>query len=60
MGRLSLPSKADLAAPFRSKQAFFDFVKSPEGNEGHATVGDATWSNKDLEPTPVDQRHWTW
>lgn len=60
MSRLSLPSKANLTAPFRSKQAFVDFVKSPKGNVGHATIGDARWSNKDLEPTPVEHRTWTW
>jgi hypothetical protein len=60
MGRFTLPSKAEIAAPFRSKEAFKRFVKSPEGNEGHATIGDARWSNKDLEPTPVEHRTWTW
>jgi len=60
MGRFTLPSKAELAAPFQSKEAFKQFVKSPEGNEGHATIGDARWSNKDLEPTPEEHRTWTW
>jgi NCS1 family nucleobase:cation symporter-1 len=60
MGKLSLPSKADLAAAFRSKEAFIEFVRSPEGNEGHVAIGDARWSNKDLEPTPVEHRTWTW
>jgi NCS1 family nucleobase:cation symporter-1 len=60
MGKLSLPSKTDLAAPFRSKQAFIEFVKPAEGNDGHAAIGDARWSNKDLEPTPVEHRTWTW
>lgn len=60
MGSFKLPSKAGLAAPFRSKEAFIDFVKTPEGNEGHTTIGDAKWSNKDLEPTPVEHRNWTW
>jgi len=55
-----MPTKAGLTAPFRSKRAFIEFVKSPEGNEGHATIGDARWSNKDLEPTPVEHRTWTW
>jgi len=55
-----LPSKAEIAAPFQSKEAFKQFVRSPEGNEGHATIGDARWSNKDLEPTPVEHRTWTW
>jgi NCS1 family nucleobase:cation symporter-1 len=60
MGRLSVPTKEKLTAPFRSKRAFIEFVKSPEGNEGHASIGDARWSNKDLEPTPVEHRTWTW
>lgn len=60
MGRLELPTKADVAKPFRSRAAFVDFVKAPQGNEGHETVGNSKWSNKDLEPTPVEQRNWTW
>ncbi|KAG9958194.1 allantoin, partial [Aureobasidium melanogenum] len=60
MGKLSIPSKAEVAAPFQSKEAFLDFLKAPEGNEGHALVGDSRWSNKDLAPTPVKDRTWTW
>ncbi|KAG9950056.1 allantoin, partial [Aureobasidium melanogenum] len=60
MGKLSMPSKAEMAAPFQSKEAFIDFLKAPEGNEGHAVVGDSRWSNKDLAPTPVKDRTWTW
>ncbi|KAI4746637.1 hypothetical protein E4T50_03020 [Aureobasidium sp. EXF-12298] len=59
MGKLSIPSKAEMAAPFQSKEAFLDFLKAPEGNEGHAPVGDSRWSNKDLAPTPVEDRTWT-
>jgi hypothetical protein len=60
MDRLSLPSKASLIAPFRSKEAFIEFVKAPRNNNGHIPVGDPKWSNKDLEPTPVEHRNWTW
>ncbi|PIA94993.1 putative permease [Cercospora beticola] len=60
MGKLKLPTKTDITAPFQSKHAFVQFLRAPQGNEGHATVGDAKWSNKDLEPTPVEQRTWTW
>ena len=60
MGKLSMPSKAEVAAPFRSREAFVNFLKAPQGNEGHNTVGDSRWSNKDLEPTAVEDRTWTW
>ncbi|KAK6001431.1 hypothetical protein QM012_002762 [Aureobasidium pullulans] len=60
MGRFSIPSKAEIAAPFQSKEAFVDFLRAPEGNEDHAPVGDSRWSNKDLAPTPVKDRTWTW
>ncbi|KAF2213850.1 hypothetical protein CERZMDRAFT_83291 [Cercospora zeae-maydis SCOH1-5] len=60
MGKIRLPTRAEMAAPFQSRRAFVQFLRAPEGNEGHATVGDAKWSNKDLEPTPIEQRTWTW
>ena len=60
MGRVTFPSKQEVAAPFRSKAAFADFIRSPQDNEGQATVGNARWSNKDLEPTPEKDRTWTW
>ncbi|KAJ4318094.1 hypothetical protein N0V94_004619 [Neodidymelliopsis sp. IMI 364377] len=60
MGKLELPSKQELTATFQSKKAFVDCIKAPQGNDGHTTIGDARWSNKDLEPTPEDQRTWTW
>jgi len=60
MGKLPIPSKAEVAAPFQSKEAFISLLKAPRGNEGHNTVGDSRWSNKDLEPTPVEDRTWTW
>jgi NCS1 family nucleobase:cation symporter-1 len=60
MGKFRVPSKAEITAPFQSKEAFIEFIRTPEGNDGHATVGDPKWSNKDLEPTPEEQRTWTW
>jgi NCS1 family nucleobase:cation symporter-1 len=60
MGKLNMPSKHGMAVPFQSKEAFVDFLRAPQGNEGHATVGDTRWSNKDLEPTPEEHRTWTW
>jgi NCS1 family nucleobase:cation symporter-1 len=60
MGKFDLPTRHGMTAPFRSKEAFLDFVKAPQGNEGHGTVGDPRWSNKDLEPTPEEHRTWTW
>ncbi|KAI6778562.1 uncharacterized protein J7T54_003312 [Emericellopsis cladophorae] len=58
--RTRIPTRAELTAPFQSKAAFVDFVKAPVDNEGHVTVGDPKWSNKDLEPTPPEHRTWTW
>ncbi len=55
-----IPTRAELAAPWQSKEAFIDFVKASQGNQGQVTVGDAKWSNKDLEPTPEEDRTWTW
>jgi NCS1 family nucleobase:cation symporter-1 len=60
MGKFDLPTRHGMTAPFRSKEAFLDFVKAPQGNEGHGTVGDPRGSNKDLEPTPEEHRTWTW
>lgn len=60
MGKLSIPSKAEIAAPFKSKEAFFDFLRAPEGSEDRPAVGDSRWSNKDLAPTPIEDRTWTW
>jgi len=60
MGQFSLPTKQQLSAPFRSKDAFLDFARAPQGKEGQKIVGDAKWSNKDLEPTPEEDRTWTW
>ncbi|RAR07678.1 amidase signature enzyme [Stemphylium lycopersici] len=60
MGRFELPTRRQMTAPFQSRAAFVDFIKSPHSNDGHVPIGDERWSNKDLEPTPVEQRTWTW
>jgi NCS1 family nucleobase:cation symporter-1 len=60
MGKLNFPTTSGMAAPFQSKEAFLNFVKAPQANEGHVAVGDPRWSNKDLEPTPEEHRNWTW
>jgi NCS1 family nucleobase:cation symporter-1 len=60
MGKFKLPTGHRLSAPFHSKETFVDFLRSPQGHEGRPAIGDERWSNKDLEPTPVEQRTWTW
>jgi NCS1 family nucleobase:cation symporter-1 len=60
MGKLNLPTRHKLAAPFQSRETLIEFLKAPQGVDGHTTIGDARWSNKDLEPTPEEQRTWTW
>jgi NCS1 family nucleobase:cation symporter-1 len=60
MGKFGLPNKQEMRAPFRSKEAFLEFVNAPQNIEGHVAVGNTKWSNKDLEPTPEEHRTWTW
>ncbi|TEA22039.1 Allantoin permease [Colletotrichum sidae] len=60
MARLRIPSKSEIAAPFQSKAAFQQWARAPEASEGQTRIGDSRWSNKDLEPTPPEQRTWTW
>ncbi|EUC29717.1 hypothetical protein COCCADRAFT_39964 [Bipolaris zeicola 26-R-13] len=60
MGKFEMPTKRRMAAPFQSKEAFVGFLRAPRVNDGHVPIGDERWSNKDLEPTPVEQRTWTW
>lgn len=55
-----LPSKAALSGPFQSKAAFIDFIKAPQAPDGHVSINNSRWTNKDLEPTPPEQRTWTW
>lgn len=56
-----LPSRATVTAPFASKDAFIDFLKAPSAPDGQPGIGSGTkWSNRDLEPTPPEERTWTW
>jgi NCS1 family nucleobase:cation symporter-1 len=57
---MGLPSKSAFKAAFQSKEAFKDFVQSAESLDNHTAVGQSRWTNKDLEPTPPEQRTWTW
>jgi NCS1 family nucleobase:cation symporter-1 len=60
MGKFEMPTRQRISAPFQSKATFVNFLRAPQGNEGRPAIGDEKWSNKDLEPTPVEQRTWTW
>ncbi|KAL9563786.1 hypothetical protein ACKAV7_012175 [Fusarium commune] len=51
---------SELTAPFQSKEAFVNFVRTSETADGQTRVGNERWSNKDLEPTPPEHRNWTW
>ncbi|EMC93885.1 hypothetical protein BAUCODRAFT_93813 [Baudoinia panamericana UAMH 10762] len=56
-----MPTMEGLKASFRSRDAFVEFLRAPQeavGSEG--MVGNSKWSNKDLEPTAVEQRTWSW
>ncbi|GAB7359104.1 hypothetical protein MBLNU230_g5175t1 [Neophaeotheca triangularis] len=56
-----MPDTAALKAPFQSRSAFVDFLRTPQEPEGgRPMVGNSTWSNKDLEPTGPEGRTWTW
>src|SRR5262245_23932456 len=56
-----LPSRAALAAPFQSKEAFADWIRAPEGvGRNGQKVAVSRWTNADLEPTGPEQRTWTW
>jgi NCS1 family nucleobase:cation symporter-1 len=58
---VQFPSRASLTAPFQSRQAFVEFITVPDHvNKDGVTIGDRRWSNKDLAPTPPEQRTWTW
>ncbi|KAF5591189.1 uracil permease [Fusarium pseudoanthophilum] len=57
---VNIPSRSELTAPFRSKEAFVNFVKTSDTADGQMRVGNERWSNKDLEPTPPEHRNWTW
>lgn len=57
---MAIPSKAKVAAAFQSKDAFLDFIKAPVAPTDRPTVGKGRWSNRDLEPTPPEERNWEW
>lgn len=49
-----LPTKAT----FSSKAALVAYLESPDAPDG---IGNGTrWTNKDLAPTPPEERTWTW
>ncbi|KAK7953681.1 uracil permease [Apiospora saccharicola] len=54
-----LPSRHALSAPFQSAEAFRDFVRAPQTAGGREQIGNEKWSNRDLEPTPPEERTWT-
>ncbi|KAK8136595.1 uracil permease [Apiospora sp. TS-2023a] len=54
-----LPSRHAFSAPFQSAEAFRDFVRAPQTAGGREQIGNEKWSNRDLEPTPPEERTWT-
>lgn len=61
MARITTPSLTAVKAPFQSKETFVSWLEAPIGTEdGRPPLGDPGWSNMDLEPTPPEQRTWTW
>ncbi|KAF2243068.1 NCS1 nucleoside transporter [Trematosphaeria pertusa] len=56
---MHMPSVSSFTAPLRSKEAFLDAITTEHHGE-HLAVGNAKWSNKDLEPTRPEERTWTW
>lgn len=54
-----IPSRHAISAPFRSAEAFRDFVRAPQSAGGREQIGNEKWSNRDLEPTPPEERTWT-
>ncbi len=57
---MGIPSKAEMAAAFQSKDAFLDFIKAPDTVGDRPAVGKGRWTNRDLEPTPPEERNWEW
>ncbi|KAF2798154.1 NCS1 nucleoside transporter [Melanomma pulvis-pyrius CBS 109.77] len=57
---MHFPSTSKLTARFQSKEAFIDSLKTTNTDGEHLSVGNSKWSNKDLEPTPPEDRTWTW
>jgi NCS1 family nucleobase:cation symporter-1 len=57
---MGIPSKAQLSSAFQSKDSFLEFIRVPDAPAGQTTVGKGRWSNRDLEPTPMEERTWKW
>jgi nucleobase:cation symporter-1, NCS1 family len=55
-----IKSVSEMTAVFRSKEAFLDFIEAPRAPNDEETVGKGRWSNRDLEPTPPEERTWKW
>jgi hypothetical protein len=39
MGKLEMPTKRQMTAPFQSKEALVDFLRAPRVNDGHTPIG---------------------
>ncbi|KAH8178648.1 hypothetical protein LIA77_00167 [Sarocladium implicatum] len=52
---MGIPSKAQLSSAFQSKDSFLEFIRVPDAPAGQTTVGKGRWSNRDLEPTPMEE-----
>lgn len=57
---MGLPTKSQITGAFASKAAFKEAIAVPEAPAGQVTVGHGRWSNRDLEPTPPEERKWHW
>jgi NCS1 family nucleobase:cation symporter-1 len=57
---MGLPNFSKVTAAFRSKDAFLEAIKTPEAPSDRPTVGKGHWTNRDLEPTPPEERNWAW
>ncbi|KAK6834346.1 hypothetical protein PG987_009040 [Apiospora arundinis] len=53
------PKRHAISAPFQSAEVFRDFIRAPKAVDGRETIGNEKWSNRDLEPTPPEERTWT-
>lgn len=58
--RVRIPSRAEAVAPFKSKEAFINFVQVTDKDAAEGRLGTSRWSNKDLDPTAPEERSWTW
>ncbi|KAK8111493.1 uncharacterized protein PG998_007950 [Apiospora kogelbergensis] len=53
------PDKHAIVAPFQSAEALRDFLRAPKTVDGRGQIGNENWTNRDLEPTHVEERTWT-